>query len=192
MRKIIAYLATSADGFIARPNGAVDWLDRKEPPGGYGMTSFYRSVDTVIMGRKTWEMGRRLGQPLYPGKVNYVLSRSRRRSTVEGIAFLRGSVGRVAAALRRTPGRNIWLVGGAEVFGAFLDAGQLDQLIVHVVPVLIGAGIPLLAPRHRAVPLRLLSSRRFSDGVVRLHYTVAQAPATGRRRTAPSRHSDPA
>ena len=192
MRKIIAYLATSADGFIARPNGAVDWLDRKEPPGGYGMTSFYRSVDTVIMGRKTWEMGRRLGQPLYPGKVNYVLSRSRRRSTVEGIAFLRGSVGRVAAALRRTPGRNIWLVGGAEVFGAFLDAGQLDQLIVHVVPVLIGAGIPLLAPRHRAVPLRLLSSRRFSDGVVRLHYEVAQAPATGRHRAAPSRRSDPA
>jgi dihydrofolate reductase len=175
MRKIIAYLATSADGFIARPTGAVDWLDRKHPPGDYGMPAFYRSVDTVIMGRKTWEIGRRLGQPLYPGKVNYVLSRTRQRSAVEGITFLRGSVGRIAARVRRTPGRDIWLVGGAEVFGAFLDAGQLDQLIIHVVPVLIGAGIPLLAPRHREVPLRLLSSRRFSDGVVRLQYAIARA-----------------
>jgi dihydrofolate reductase len=175
MRKIIAYLATSADGYIARPNGSVEWLDRKDPPGGYGMPRFYRSVDTVIMGRKTWEIGRRLGQPVYPGKINYVLSRTRRRSPVEGISFLRGSVRRIAADLREAGGRDIWLVGGAEVFGAFLDAGELDQLIVHVVPVLIGAGIPLLAPRRRQVPLRLLSSRRFSDGVVRLQYMMSRA-----------------
>ena len=175
MRKTIAYLATSADGYIARPNGSVDWLDRKPPLGGYGMPRFYRSVDTVIMGRKTWEIGRRLGQPLYPGKINYVLSRTRRRSAVEGIALLRGSVRRIAADLRQVAGRDIWLVGGAEVFGAFLDAGELDQLIVHVVPVLIGAGIPLLAPRRREVPLRLLSSRRFSDGVVRLQYVMSIA-----------------
>jgi dihydrofolate reductase len=174
MRKIIAYLATSADGFIARRNGAVDWLDRNHPPGGYGMPRFYRSVDSVIMGRKTWEVGRRLGQQVYPGKVNYVLSRTRRRSPVKGITLWRGPVGRLATALRRTPGRDIWLVGGAEVFGAFLDAGQLDQLIIHVVPVLIGAGIPLLAPRHREVPLRLLGSRRFADGVVRLHYAIGE------------------
>jgi dihydrofolate reductase len=175
MRKIIAYLATSADGFIARPNGSVEWLDRKHPPGAYGMPRFYCSVDTVIMGRKTWESGRRLGQPLYPGKINYVLSRTRRRSAMEGITFLRGSVRRIAAGLRRAGGRDIWLVGGAEVFGAFLDAGELDQLIVHVVPVLIGVGIPLLAPRRREVPLRLPSSRRFSDGVVLLQYVISGA-----------------
>jgi dihydrofolate reductase len=182
MRKIIAYLATSADGFIARPNGAVDWLDRKHPPGDYGMPRFYRAVDTVIMGRKTWEIGKRLGQPLYPGKINYVLSRTRRRSSVDGITFLRGPVRRIAAGLRRTPGRDIWLVGGAGLFGAFLDAGQLDQLIIHVVPVLIGTGIPLLSPRHREVPLRLLSSRRFADGVVRLQYSIVRARAPERRR----------
>jgi dihydrofolate reductase len=84
-------------------------------------------------------------------------------------------VRRIAADLRQVAGRDIWLVGGAEVFGAFLDAGELDQLIVHVVPVLIGAGIPLPAPRRREVPLRLLSSRRFSDGVVRLQYVISRA-----------------
>ncbi len=65
MRKIIAYVATSADGFIARPDGDVGWLDRPEPPGGYGMKAFYRTVDTVLLGRKTWDVGRKHGQLIF-------------------------------------------------------------------------------------------------------------------------------
>lgn len=182
MRKIIAYLATSADGFIARPDGGVEWLDRPRSAGDYGMAKFYRSVDTVLMGRKTWAVARKLGQSYYPGKVNYVFSRSRRRSSDPEVTFVTGSLVKFANQLRSSRGKHIWLVGGAGLFGAFLDAGQLDELIVHVVPTLIGSGIPLLSPRRRHVPLRLVSCKRFADGMVRLHYAVTPTtPRRGRR-----------
>ena len=76
MRKIIAYLATSADGFIARPDGDVAWLDRPRPPDEYGMPAFLKSVDTVVMGRTTWETGQKLGGAIVDGKRNIVLSRT--------------------------------------------------------------------------------------------------------------------
>jgi dihydrofolate reductase len=74
--------------------------------------------------------------------------------------------------LRQAKGKGIWLVGGAELIGAFLDAEQIDEFIIHVVPTMIGDGIPLIRRRKRTVALSLLSTRRFSDGVVRLHYAV--------------------
>lgn len=77
--------------------------------------------------------------------------------------------------LRATPGKNIWMMGGASLIGSFLDAGSIDEFIIHVIPVLIGDGTPLIAPRHRTVPLTLRSSRRYADGVVRLHYAVGPA-----------------
>src|SRR5215216_1810674 len=76
MRKIIAYLATSADGFIARPDGDVGWLERPRPSDEYGMPAFLRSVDTVVMGRVTWEMGQKLGGAIVEGKRNIILSRT--------------------------------------------------------------------------------------------------------------------
>ena len=171
-RKIIYYVATSADGFIARPDGGVDWLDRPQPRGGYGFNAFYRSVDTVLLGRKTFDVGRKLGQPSYPGKKNYVFSRRARKRPVPGVEFVRGDVSELAHRLRRAPGKDIWLVGGAALFGAFLDATEVDELVIHVIPVLIGEGIPLIARRHRDVPLKLLGTRKYPDGVLRLHYAV--------------------
>jgi dihydrofolate reductase len=173
VRKIIAYLAVSADGFIARPNGAVEWLDRFGKAGDYGMGRFYRSIDTVLMGRKTWQVGRRLGQASYPGKTNYVFTRRPRRAHPP-ITFVHRPLRAFLRKLRTEPGRDVWLVGGAELFGAVLDAKQLDELILHVVPTLIGKGIPLFGPRHRNVPLRLVDHRAYRDGVVRLHYAVRE------------------
>lgn len=175
MRKIIAYLATSADGFIARPDGGVDWLDRPRPPGNYGMGAFLRSVDTVVMGRATYDIGKKFGQGAWPGKRTIVLSRTLPPDSVEGAAVESGDVAELAERLRAEDGRNIWLMGGAVVFGAFLDAGALDELIIHVLPVLIGRGIPLLDPKPRTSELELKSTRKFSDGVVRLHYAVRRA-----------------
>jgi dihydrofolate reductase len=172
VRKIIVYIATSADGYIARPNGDVDWLDRPRVAGDYGMGAFYKSIDTVLMGRKTFEVGVKLGQTDYPGKTNYIFSRKRRHSKTASVEFVRQAVGKFASGLREGKGKNIWLVGGAELIGAFLDAGQIDEFIVHIVPTLIGAGIPLIQPRRRTLPLKLLSSRAYADGVVRLHYAV--------------------
>lgn len=172
MRKIIAYLATSADGYIARPDGDVAWLDRPQPKDGYGMGEFYRSIDTVLMGRKTYDIARKLGQSHYPGKKNYVFSRQRRRRA-PNVEFVSESIEAFARRLRGARGKNIWMVGGAELIAAFLDAGQIDEFVIHVVPVLIGEGIPLIAPRRREVALKLRSSKRYPDGVLRLHYVMA-------------------
>jgi len=172
MRKIIYYVATSADGYIARPDGDVSWLERPRPKGNYGMAAFFRSVDTVLLGRRTYEVARSFGHESHPGKKNYVFSRARRRSRAPGVEFVGGDVGDFARRLRGSKGKNVWLLGGGALAASFLDAGQLDEFIIHVVPVLIGEGIPLIQPRHRRMPLKLLSSHAYPDGVVRLHYSV--------------------
>jgi dihydrofolate reductase len=74
--------------------------------------------------------------------------------------------------LRAKKGKDIWMMGGAGIIGSFLDEGEIDEFIIHVIPTFIGEGIPLVAPRNRTVPLRLISSKNYSDGVVRLHYEV--------------------
>lgn len=175
-RKIIAYLATSADGYIARPDGGVEWLDRPRPAGNYGMEKFFRSIDTILLGRKTYDVALRLtgGKGIGSGKnvKNYVFSRRPPKSHTPDVEFVRGPIARFATRLRASPGKDVWMMGGGGLIGSFLDAGEIDELVIHVIPTIIGKGVPLVAPRHRLVPLRLLSSRRFSDGVVRLHYAV--------------------
>ena len=176
MRKIIYYAATSADGYIARPDGGVEWLDRPMPKGSYGMAAFFKSVDTVLMGRETYEVALRLGQGGHPGKKSYVFTRRRTRKSVSNVEFVRGPVADFARRLRAEGGKDVWLMGGAALAASFLDEGELDELFVHVVPVLIGEGIPLVGPRRRALDLSLISTHAYPDGVVRLHYSV-RAPA---------------
>lgn len=171
-RKIIVHIATSADGYLARPDGDFSWLNRPAWNGDYGITKFYRKVDTVIMGRKTYELGLKFGQQGYPGLHNYVFSSHPIASGVPYVEYVNEDVASFANRLRRARGKHIWLVGGAQMIGSFLDAGQIDEFMIHVIPIFIGAGIPLLAPRHRDIPLRLVKARRYSDGVVRLHYRV--------------------
>jgi len=171
-RKIVYYLAVSADGFIARPDGDVGWLDRPRTAGDYGMSAFFKTIDTVIMGRKTYEFGLKFGQKGHPGKKNYVFSHTLRPTARGRVEIVSGDVGELAWKLRSEEGKHIWLLGGADLAAAFLDAGQLDEIVVHVMPTVIGEGIPLLQPRPRSVELRLLSTRAYRDGVVRLHYAV--------------------
>lgn len=172
MRKIIVYIATSADGYIARSDGDVAWLDRPRPKGNYGMAAFYKSVDAVLLGRKTYDIALAFGQAAYPGKKNYLFSRSRRRSRTPEVELVRGNIGEFARKLRSAEGKNIWLVGGGELIASFLDEGQIDEFIIHVIPIFIGEGIPLISPAQRSVRLELLSSEAYPDGVVRLHYSV--------------------
>jgi dihydrofolate reductase len=175
VRKLIAYLATSADGFIARPDGDVSWLDRPRPDDDYGMPAFLRSVDTIVMGRRTWEAGQKLGGAIVEGKRNIVLSRTLPSYGCPGAMVENVEPAAFAERLRSERGRNVWLMGGAEVFGTFLQADALDELIIHIVPVLIGTGISLVGPNARQTELALRSTRRFADGVVRLHYEIVRA-----------------
>jgi dihydrofolate reductase len=174
-RKIIVYIATSADGYIARPDGDVAWLDRPRPKGNYGMGEFLKSIDTILWGRKTYRQGVELGGKagsFGPAIKNYVFSRQTQESFDLEVEFVSEPVKPFAARLRGQPGKDIWMMGGAELIASFLDAGEIDEFSIHVIPVFIGAGIPLIQQRHRSIPLLLLSSKSFPDGVVQLHYRV--------------------
>lgn len=178
-RRIIVYIATSADGYIARPDGDVEWLNRRPDTIDYGMGEFYGTIDTILWGRKTYDwllhyfaqQGKTEG--LFDLKVtNYVFSRNPPARPAAGTVFVTEPVKAFARRLRATPGKHIWMMGGGELIASFLDAGEIDEFDVHLIPVLIGEGIPLVAPRHRDIPLRLIASSSYPDGVVRLRYQV--------------------
>jgi len=178
-RKIIVYIATSADGFIARPDGSFDWLERPRPKGNYGMGAFYKSIDTTLWGRKTCDMALDFQKRGVPGTAfdtkvrNYVFTRSPVPSAAPaGVEFVNEPIKAFATRLREKKGKNIWMMGGAGIIASFLDAGEIDEFIIHVIPKFIGEGIPLIAPARRTVPLKLISCTKFPDGVVKLHYAV--------------------
>ena len=171
-RRIIVYIATSADGFIARRDGSFDWLERPRPKGNYGIATFFRSIDTILWGRKTYDLAlKHGGSRTGPRIATYVFSR-RRLPQKPGWNYVKEPIAPFAERLRAAPGKDIWIMGGAGLVGSFLDAGQINEFIISVIPIFIGEGIPLMQPRRRQVRLELKSSRRFSDGVVQLRYAV--------------------
>jgi dihydrofolate reductase len=180
-RKIIVSIATSADGYIARPNGDVEWLNRRLRTVDYGMREFYRTTDTILWGRRTYDWllnfykkkGKTKG--LFDAKLaNYVFSRTPPKRAARGVEFVTEPVKVFAQRLRTTPDKHIWMMGGSGLIASFLDAGEIDEFDIHVIPVFIGEGIPLVGPRHRDVPLRLRSAKKYPDGVVRLRYEVTR------------------
>ncbi len=183
MRKIIVNIATSADGFIARPDGGIDWLDRPRIKGDYGLPAFARSVDTILYGRKTYDLAVKLGGiEMFGDGLRHIVFSRRRRKPSKNVEFARGPIAPFVKRLRAGRGKHIWMMGGGGIIGAFLDAGGIDEFMIHVIPVFIGEGIPLIAPRHRTIQLNLTATRKFSDGVVRLHYAVKTArPARDKR-----------
>ena len=138
-RKFIVYVAISADGFIARPDGSVDWLDRPRPKGNYDMGAFYRSIDTCVLGRKTYDLSVSFGMAEgYAGKKNYVFSRTLSKAASPKVTIVSEDVPVCAERLRSKRGKDVWLVGGAELVAALLDSGQVDEFIIHIIPKMIG------------------------------------------------------
>jgi dihydrofolate reductase len=176
-RKIIVNIATSADGYVARTDGNLDWLTRRPAPKGfYGLPKFSRSVDAKILGRKTFDLSVKMGASFGADDLHYVFSRRPPPAFVPaGVQFVTEPIRAFAERLRKQAGRNIWMMGGGEIIRSFLDEGAIDEFIITVVPTFIGDGIPLIAPRRREVPLRMRSVQRFSDGVVQFHYEVLQS-----------------
>jgi dihydrofolate reductase len=183
-RKIIVEAATSADGYIARPDGDIEWLtSHPNPKGMYGMAAFIRTIDTILYGRKTYEFGVQMGVTFDRKIRHYVFSRQAPPPSVPpGVKFVSEPVREFARRLRATKGKDIWMMGGAEIIGAFLDEEAIDEFRMTMIPVLIGEGIPLVAPRHRYVPLRLKAVRSFPDGVVQVHYEVGKKPRPKKRK----------
>ena len=157
----------------------MDWLERPRPKGNYGMGAFYKSIDTILWGRKTCDMALDFQKKGVAGTAfdtrvkNYVFTRSVPQSPAPaGVEFVNEPIKAFASRLREKKGKDVWMMGGAGIIASFLDEGEIDEFIIHVIPKFIGEGIPLMAPGRRTVPLKLISCTKFTDGVVKLHYAV--------------------
>ncbi|MGD8869309.1 MAG: dihydrofolate reductase family protein, partial [Gemmatimonadales bacterium] len=147
MRKVIHFVAMSLDGCIAGPKGEVDWLFMDQD---YGMKEFFASVDTALIGRKTFEFMLGQGMSSYPGLTSYVFSRTLQPSDYPEVELVHDDAATTVDELRAREGKHIWLLGGGGLFRSLLDAGQVDELTVAVHPILLGRGIPVLPTRETA------------------------------------------
>jgi dihydrofolate reductase len=174
-RKVIVHIAASADGYIARADGDLEWLTkRRAPEGFYGMNAFMQTIDTKVLGRKTFEESVKLGAKFDNDQERTIVfsHQAPPPGVPRSVEFVNEAIGKFVGALRMQPGKDIWLMGGGEIIAAFLDAKAIDEFVISVVPVFIGDGIPLIARRHRHVRLDLISNERFDDGLVQLRYRV--------------------
>ena len=173
MRKVVYGGAMSLDGFIAGPNGEYDWIVM-DPD--IDFAAQMARFDTFLIGRKTFEAMRKMGDaaPPAPGIRNYVFSRTLRPEDCPD-ATLSDDAVRVVSELRQKPGKDIALFGGGELFRSLLTAGLVDEIGVAVIPVLLGGGIPLLpSPADRA-RLTLKTHRVYEkSGTVGLEYEIVR------------------
>lgn len=173
MRRIVLNLAVSLDGYIEGPNGEYDWCLTDQD---YGMTEFLDRVDALLMGRKSFEVMQSDSSGLFTGKTWYIFS-----TTLTEVPSRMHRIGEDwearVRALRKEPGKDLWLFGGASLTAHFLKADLVDELILSVHPLVLGAGKPLFEPSGQRTPLELVSVRPFSTGLVQLHYRRTQPEA---------------
>jgi dihydrofolate reductase len=173
---VSVFVGTSVDGFIARPNGALDFL----PEGGgepHGYTEFIASVDAIVIGRKTFETVLAFEAWPYGDKRVVVLSnRPVDFSAVRGgvVEHMAGTPAQIVSQLAATGAHHLYVDGGLTIQG-FLRAGVIHRLVITRVPVLIGEGIPLFGTLPRDIPLKHISTRHFSSGLVQSEYDIIGA-----------------
>ena len=169
-RKIVLYIAMSLDGCIARENGDIDWLSMVESRNeDYGYKEFLKSVDTVIMGRRTYDQVLTFGDFPYKDKKCYVISRTTRPKN-DYVEFWSGDICKLISEIQQKDGLNIWLVGGAQIVGEFLSKKLIDKYIISVIPILLGKGILLFRRDRPEIRLQLCRNVAYPSGLVQLTY----------------------
>ena len=175
MRRIRYGVAMSLDGYIAGPKGEADWIVM-DPEIDFG--ALFKQFDTFLLGRRTFEAMGPAGQGVSPGTKTYVFSRTLRQQDYPRVTIVAEGAEETATALRAEPGKDIWLFGGGSLFRSLLDAGLVDTVEVAIMPVLLGAGVPLLPPPARQARLKLTGQKVYSKtGIVSLEYSVQRAAA---------------
>ena len=176
MLEIIYYVASSLDGYIATADGSVDWLSRFHTAGeDHGAGELEASVDALLLGSHTYEFALKLGQWPSPDKVSWVFTRRRLRILHPSITLTAQSPREVVELLASRSLRRAWLMGGGKLAASFHADQLISRYIISVFPVLLGSGIPLLAP-HPSLPdaVRFRTAKPFKSGVVQLTYDRAR------------------
>lgn len=175
MRKVILYIATSLDGFIARPDGRIDWLENAPNPTqtDYGYALFLAGIDTTLMGNSTYKTVLGFDIPFpYPDKENYVFTRNANVKKAEYVQFISENIPAFVQHLKAKKGKDIWLIGGGEINTLLLNAGLIDEIMLTQMPVLIGEGIPLFAKGAKETLFELTYTQTFESGAVIRTYSV--------------------
>ena len=171
--QVVLYIAASLDGFIARPDGAFDWLDFVDRPGeDYGYHAFYDSIDAIVMGRGTYDVCAGFPSWPYPEKPSTVFTNSTDLAPREGAEFVSGTAPPVLDQLGARGHRRVWLAGGGALARQFQAEGVLDEYIVSILPILIGAGLPLFPGAWREELLTMASVRAYETGLVQCVWTA--------------------
>jgi len=170
-RKVILYVAMSLDGFIATRDDDLGFLSMVEQEGeDYGYADFVKTVDTVIVGRRTYDKVISMGFDFpYSDKDAYIITRTSRPS-VGSVTYYTDSLKELVVRLKSVPGKHIFVDGGAEIVNELLKDNLIDEFYISVIPVLLGDGISLFKSRRPEIVLELISSKSFDKGLVQLHY----------------------
>ena len=173
MRKLSLFIATSLDGYIAKPNDDLDFLKLVEKEGeDYGYAEFTANIDTIIIGRKTYDwVVREIGASHYNNEERnvYVITKTKRQSVGKTI-FYTGNPIELVQQLKNGNGKDIYCDGGAEIINEFLKSELIDEFIISIVPVLVGDGIRLFKDGRPEQQLELVNSKTFDTGLTQLHY----------------------
>lgn len=174
MTRTLRYqVAASLDGYIAGPDGEADWIVM-DPEIDFG--ALLARYDAVLLGRRTWEAAaKQYGSAgAVFGLPTYLASRTLKSIDAPGVTLLSGDLGRAVSELKRRPGKEIWLFGGASLCASLLELGLVDVIEIATIPVVLGRGIPLIAPLQRRRELKLEEQRAFRQtGTLLLTYRVA-------------------
>ena len=172
MGEVILYIAASLDGFIAKANGDISWLDKYQGGGeDYGYADFYKMVGSSIMGAKTYEKALTLAGGIDTKMPTYVITHRKLPVPSEAdIKFYSGDLPQLLRTIQKHTSKNIWLVGGGQLAQSFLKKGLVDEIILSTIPVILGEGISLFGNIRKEINFSLVKTESFSSGIVQTHY----------------------
>jgi len=171
MRKLILQVAVSLDSYIEGPNGEIDWCFTDQD---YGLKDFFKRIDTLFIGRKTYELMLKMGDnatPGFPKFKQYIFSTTIQKAEKD-VVFISGNIQSEVEKIKNEKGKDIWLFGGASLTTSLINLGLVDEVWLAVHPLVLGGGKALFANLEKRIRLKLLNTRVYSTGLVLLKYAV--------------------
>lgn len=171
MRKIILQVAVSLDGFIEGPKGEIDWCFTDQD---YGLKDFFKQIDSLFIGRKTYELMQSMGEnasPGFPKFKEYIFSATLDK-VKEDAMLIKDNIQLQVEEIKKENGKDIWLFGGGSLTTSLMNLGLVDEVWLAVHPVILGGGKPLFSNLNERIILKLLDTKTYSSGLVFLKYAI--------------------